>query len=168
MEHNRALYRISQREEMRPWAVGGDYDRSLARRIAEEAGLPRMEFGQVKMGSGHVHLTTAAKFSPAAWRQYEEFCKELGTGPRRLALACWKARVHLRHAVWRTLGCYGFRPRRIGFISRHFLFLMGTHPRIIQWSGLFLFQWSCERLRGRYAIAGNPGAARENPPSLPG
>lgn len=162
MEHNRALYRISQREEMKPWAVGGDYDRSLARRIAEEAGLPRMEFGQVKKGSGHVHLTTAAKFSPAAWRQYEEFCKELGTGPRRLTRACWKARVHLRHAVWRGLGCYGFRPRRIGAISRHFLFLMGTHPRIIPWSGLHLFQWSCERLRTRYEIAGHTHAVGEN------
>ena len=35
---------------MRPWSVGGGYDRPIPRRIAEEAGVPRQHFGQRKMG----------------------------------------------------------------------------------------------------------------------
>jgi hypothetical protein len=36
---------------MDPWRLGNTYDRPIARRIAEEAGLPRHMFGQSKMGS---------------------------------------------------------------------------------------------------------------------
>ncbi len=36
--------------EMRPWSIGGGYDKPIARRIAEEAGVPRHLFGQVKKG----------------------------------------------------------------------------------------------------------------------
>lgn len=162
MAHNRAVYRISQSEEMRPWMLGNQYDRPLARRLAEEAGLPRLGFGMVKQGSGHVHLTSDELFSPAGWRHYQEFLSVLVTGPRRRVIAYWKARVRLCHALWRTMGCYGFRPRRIGPISRHFLFFLGNHPRVIPWPGFFLFQWSFERLRGRYQVGGNPIAERNS------
>lgn len=168
MEYNREIHRISRSEEMRPWSVSGDYDRPLARRIAEEAGLPRAWFGMIKRGTGHMHLASDVPFSPAGWQQYQEFLRRLLTGPCRGVLAYWKARVYLRHAVWRALGCYGYRQRRIGPISRHFLFLRGTHPRIMPWPCHYFFQWSCERLRARYAIAGNTDAALENPTSLPG
>jgi hypothetical protein len=33
---------------MHPWRVGGRYDRPIARRIAEEGGIPRQAFGQRK------------------------------------------------------------------------------------------------------------------------
>ncbi len=36
--------------EMRPWSIGGPYDEPIARRIAEEAGVPRHLFGQEKKG----------------------------------------------------------------------------------------------------------------------
>lgn len=39
---------LSRSQEMRSWSVGGDYDRPLARRIAEEAGVPRDAFGMAK------------------------------------------------------------------------------------------------------------------------
>jgi hypothetical protein len=45
------ILRISESEEMRPWNVQGDYNRPIPRRIAEEAGVPRLMFGQVKMAS---------------------------------------------------------------------------------------------------------------------
>jgi hypothetical protein len=35
---------------LRPWSIGGLYDKPIARRIAEEAGVPRDLFGQVKKG----------------------------------------------------------------------------------------------------------------------
>lgn len=42
------LVRIARSPEMRPWSVGGDYDRPVPRRIAEAAGLDRDSFGRQK------------------------------------------------------------------------------------------------------------------------
>jgi hypothetical protein len=45
------IVKITESSEMNPWRLGNTYDRPIARRIAEEAGLPRHMFGQAKMGS---------------------------------------------------------------------------------------------------------------------
>lgn len=51
--HGPAIFRITRSAEMRPWRLGtGYYDRPIARRIAEEAGVPRAWFGQRKLGAG--------------------------------------------------------------------------------------------------------------------
>jgi hypothetical protein len=48
---NRAeeVRRIGQSAEMAPWRLGTDYDRPVARRIVEEAGVPRGLFGVEKL-----------------------------------------------------------------------------------------------------------------------
>ncbi len=47
------IHRITHSPEMRPWKLGtGYYDRPIARRIAEEAGVPRECFGHRKLGAG--------------------------------------------------------------------------------------------------------------------
>jgi hypothetical protein len=51
--HPRSLHAISVSPEMKPWSVGGPYDRPILRRILEEAGIPRASFGQRKHGSSH-------------------------------------------------------------------------------------------------------------------
>jgi hypothetical protein len=48
--HAPVLQALSVSEAMRPWSIGGSYDRPIARRIAEEAGIPRHMFGQIKKG----------------------------------------------------------------------------------------------------------------------
>jgi hypothetical protein len=45
------IQRIARSEEMAPWSIGGDYDKPIARRIVEEAGIPRSAFGQTKTGN---------------------------------------------------------------------------------------------------------------------
>lgn len=45
------IVEITESAEMAPWRLGNSYDRPIARRIAEEAGVPRHLFGQSKMGS---------------------------------------------------------------------------------------------------------------------
>ena len=42
---------ITESAEMTPWRLGTTYDRPIPRRIGEEAGLSRLAFGQVKIGS---------------------------------------------------------------------------------------------------------------------
>ena len=48
--HAPVIYPWNTSAELRPWSIGGIYDKPIARRIAEEAGVPRELFGQVKMG----------------------------------------------------------------------------------------------------------------------
>lgn len=45
------VYRITTSAEMEPWRLHTAYDRPIPRRIAEERGVPREWFGQVKMAS---------------------------------------------------------------------------------------------------------------------
>jgi hypothetical protein len=45
------IFRITESPEMGPWRLENSYDRPIPRRIAEEAGVPRDLFGQVKVGS---------------------------------------------------------------------------------------------------------------------
>lgn len=46
------MKRISESEEMKPFSVGDYYDRPIARRLLEEAGVNREMFGQKKFGAG--------------------------------------------------------------------------------------------------------------------
>lgn len=46
------IAKISNSEEMKPWSVGGMYDRPIARRLVEEKGILRDEFGTKKLGAG--------------------------------------------------------------------------------------------------------------------
>jgi hypothetical protein len=45
------IFAITMSNEMAPWRLNNSYDRPIARRMAEVAGLPRMMLGQVKMAS---------------------------------------------------------------------------------------------------------------------
>src|SRR6266571_6133518 len=45
------IYGVTHSEEMTPWRLHTRYDRPIPRRIAEERGVPRELFGQVKMAS---------------------------------------------------------------------------------------------------------------------
>lgn len=42
------IQKISLMEEMQPWVLGNNYDRPIARRLGEEAGVPRHLFGMRK------------------------------------------------------------------------------------------------------------------------
>jgi len=46
-----SIFRITHSAEMDPWRLSTAYDRPIARRLAEEAGLARNAFGQTKMAS---------------------------------------------------------------------------------------------------------------------
>lgn len=50
VRHAPRIHRWNDAPELRPWSIGGDYDKPIARRIAEEAGVPRGLFGQAKKG----------------------------------------------------------------------------------------------------------------------
>jgi hypothetical protein len=49
LRHHAQIRAISRSAEMEPWRLNTEYDRPIPRRIAEQAGVPRGEFGRTKM-----------------------------------------------------------------------------------------------------------------------
>ena len=84
------IIRISNSDAMAPWRCVPGYDRPIARRLAEEAGVRREMFGQVKMG-------TVADFPPPdvprradLRRRYDDFLIRHRLASRlRVALLPW-------------------------------------------------------------------------------
>lgn len=48
----RSIVAVSRSEKMKPWSLGNNYDRPIARRIAESSGVSRRAFGIHKKGVG--------------------------------------------------------------------------------------------------------------------
>ena len=72
------IAKISNSEEMKPWSVGGMYDRPIARRLVEEKGVLRNEFGTQKLGGGisfHFNTLTSIKrkMSPTSYNSLLQY-----------------------------------------------------------------------------------------------
>jgi hypothetical protein len=70
------IVQIGASAPMKPWSIGGHYDRPIPRRIAEEKGVDRSLFGRVKKAttiyfSGHRSMLK--KLNPYSARSFEEF-----------------------------------------------------------------------------------------------
>lgn len=65
--------------EMQSWSIGGPYDKPIARRIAEEAGVPRHLFGQAKKGGPQVRppdrILGRFKRRTARWPWFRAFIR---------------------------------------------------------------------------------------------
>ena len=137
--HAPAIRRFTDAPEMRPWSVGGDYDRPIPRRIAEEAGVPRQHFGQRKMGGTPrpFGLTAASR------EDFQEFRDRLVRAGHRL-------------------------PSGPGPLTRAVRRELRRHPRIRwplhRWLGdrldprwqsqdLYLFHWGLDHMLERYQSA---------------
>ncbi len=69
-ENHSDISLIGRSAEFDPWRVGGQYDRPIARRIAEVGGIPRHMFGQRKSAAA-TWWTLARK--PESKEHYEKF-----------------------------------------------------------------------------------------------
>lgn len=144
-------------DEMRPWRLGTDYERPIARRLIEESGVPRGMFATVKLAT-----SMSFNYAPLWWskatlkelRQLEH--RHLKTSRDRLAyrVGCW----------WRTWGFTAFygvkklgKRAGIGKVmdglrDRLFPGFYGaayTHPRY----GSMAFLWAQAKIRERYPQA---------------
>lgn len=72
------IFRITQSPEMAPWRLHTDYDRPIPRRLAEQAGLPRAMFGQVKMASLLEYPAPVTPVNPDLRQAYLAFLVEQG------------------------------------------------------------------------------------------
>jgi hypothetical protein len=128
---------------MRPYRVGGYYDRPIARRLAEEAGLPRGSFARTKIAGSHLlHHGRKAVYAPATAAAIERFAAAEGhratfRGPFRVR-AYHRALIKLGH--------------RLG-LGRLVRGIEGRRARAVHFDGDFggiVFRWAVSVVGPRY------------------
>ncbi len=67
------ILNITESREMDSWRLGNTYDRPIARRIAEEAGVPRHLFGQSKKGSVVIFCEPSIPYGKALREQFFDY-----------------------------------------------------------------------------------------------
>jgi hypothetical protein len=132
------LREISRSSEMDPWRVGGDYDRPIPRRIAEEAGVPRAVFGQRKKNTQTVEYYLWP-YSPSAFAGFRRFLAERSVrSPSRVWVQICRVAALCDHLLARNL------TRKLGFDLN-----LRSHLRT-RAQGL-TFQWANDTLASDYA-----------------
>lgn len=144
--HGLAIYRITHSAEMRPWKLSsGYYDRPIARRIAEEAGVPREFFGQRKRGAG----LTLKRLSATSEADFQRFLDVEVPGDVRQALdprpTAERLRTHRKLTYLRTQ--YAHWP-----LVGTALEWLHTDRMHALWNStrLYQFHWGFTKLRDRY------------------
>jgi hypothetical protein len=145
----RPLRGISLSDEMRPWSLGGDYDRPIPRRLAEEAGIPREWFGRNKANASDLPFRRLDLERPA----HRELRAFVASVPKSRVRA-WKHRVMRRaYAVdaWATARA----ERVLNQLGADVLLAPALHPR---WKRsihpeFWAFHWGFEKIRDRYVVA---------------
>jgi len=108
--HSPAIQEITMSEEMTPWRLGGSYDRPIARRIIEEAGIPRGTFGVTKGATAFYRFRSPEDLSPAGRADFESYRRSMPRpgllrhkwhrGLVTLRSACEKAVGHIKTFWW--------------------------------------------------------------------
>jgi len=152
-----SIYRITGSPEMRPWSVGGEYDRPIPRRLLEETGVPGELFGHRKMKGKPLFQSDFNLYSAEGERDFQEFYQ---------AKVSKNARYHQP-----VSGRRGIQKRMVNRL-RPLGKLLGpsAHQKIRFFIGdrldprwgskdLYRFHWGVERTRERYQSAlGQSGA----------
>jgi hypothetical protein len=143
--HAPAIFRITQSPEMRPWLLGtGYYDRPIARRMAEEAGVPRECFGQKKLGAG------------LSWKLSDESAKDFGDFVQANVPAHIRRRLDPRPLDERLA-----RHRRLAYFRTQYshwplvsktMDLLHSDREHMLWDSVYLYQfhWGFDKIRNRY------------------
>lgn len=151
------LRRICQSEEMRPWRAGTGYERPIARRLAEESGVPRGSFGTSKRAAAICFNYASFWWSAAAlaelrelerqhlgaWREWLAY--HLDGLARTCAFTTFYAVRRLSKLVGREQRLDRLRARLVPNSHR----FEWTHPRY----GSLAFLWGQAKIRGRYPRA---------------
>jgi hypothetical protein len=152
---------LGSREEMAPWTLHTKYDRPVARRILEEAGVPRQAFGKRKKDTA-TNTEFLWPFSAGAQARFATYLKRRGfraPGPRTVSLI-------RRLAQWENL------------LYLNLLCRLGLRRRFQPWRRLagvrLTFQWANHELKTVYqaglaerreAADGAPQDEKSLPPS---
>ncbi|ABA58407.1 hypothetical protein Noc_1945 [Nitrosococcus oceani ATCC 19707] len=154
------LNQISLSHEMAKFRLGGWYDRPIPRRIAEEAGVSRQSFGNIKKAVTQptwIASNISTMFTEASWDDFLQFReRKLRSQPHEQAIVrrmAEEVRVQLfRRIRYGTLGWYLSKAQLSSLVE--ILNLDVPRPASGTYSGReysLLFHWAIEKTRKRYA-----------------
>lgn len=140
--------------DMQRYAVGGAYDEPLARRLAEEAGVPRDAFAVQKLAtSQRIQTYGLGAMSKSGLDSFERFA-----GPERIASLPRKDVIRGRHRAAIKLARALHAGRLVsGLVERRWR-VVHIEPVL----GSLLLRWAVEQVRSRYdAVASDRAPAGE-------
>ena len=155
--HIDAIYRIARDPEMTPWQVPGVYNRPIARRLIETAGVPRGAFADDDLATGHANLYMPYARRPELVASFEQFMVEQpipswfrGKPPftllnsiRWLVDMADRARLRLP-GVWQ---------QRLAFLGDLAMRFQRPHRDLrLRGRWVYLFHWGVARIRQRYEV----------------
>jgi hypothetical protein len=134
---------ISRSRAMRPWSVGGYYDKPIARRILEDAGFARGSFATSKRAAtALIQVYGEALMAPASVASVRAFAaaegRTIDLSPRRRPTRLDRGLIKL------------FRAMRLEPLARPFV---ERQRKIVQHrpdTGSLLFRWGVAHTRARY------------------
>jgi len=149
--HRPSIYRITMSPEMRPWSVGGKYDRPIPRRMLEEAGVPRELFGHRKMKGIPLAQSNFSLYSAEGESDFKEFYQTKVCKSARLHQTAGGHRKIQRHIV-NHLRPLGRLLRPSAHQKLRYLIGYRLDPRLGS-KDLYRFHWGFELTRERYQSA---------------
>lgn len=169
------LHELILSAEMRPWDIGGRYNRPLARRIIESGGIPRGTFAVHKRAGSVLFFQRNSFLSPSSLEDYTRWLREHAEAWRRQGLeppAPVPGRRTLKQKVASVVGgvvrsgswLMGRRLWHVEAVGRRLGNIAAREPLF-----RYLFPWAIARAKQRYApglaaaMGGTPPTA--SPPS---
>lgn len=152
----RDLRKITEGREMDPWRVSGDYDCPLARRIVEQAGIPREWFGMHKKAASVLLFDRGSFLSVESDRQFRRWYRHKVGGRRR----AWDAARHQMERTASSLAAVG--QAVAGKLSNHVRLeianRIASSSRLAEFAAYeprfrHLFPWAIEHVSDRYRLA---------------
>ena len=144
------INKITRSPEMKPWRLDVEYDRPIARKIAEDAGIPRSMFGVKKRAGGHLYPWQDNAMSASGRADFLAYIEKTARTEQFSKLPKWRQILSKFHGTI----CQSFR-RLPWWLSP--LYLPITRLRIrnarhyVAGSRyLFTCQWGIEKIRHRY------------------
>jgi len=146
----RVIDGISRSPEMAPYSVGGWYDRPIARRLLEEAGLERGTFASAKRAvNALVHSQPENAISAATRAELRAFAeRSAGRPTARVPFALAHLRQRIQILLSRAVHRVGLQSRLPSWIGMPYP--IHDHSR----AGSLRFQWAISRIKPRYSPAG--------------
>ncbi len=137
VRHSRELRAITLSENMVPWYINRDYDKPVARRIVEDAGVSRKSFGMLKKNTSH-ESTFCWPYSPRALASLKCFLKDRGMpDPSAWVVGMIRRLAHIDSLFHKNI------TRRFGLKKRRRFWDSLAGPSL-------LFQWANSELKKMY------------------
>jgi len=137
IRHAAEIQKLNLLEEMKPWTLGTNYDRPIARRLAEEAGVPRSLFG--------INKKNTASNRPFWWPSTAEADRDL-----RAYLSSLGIKPMPGFMVWLSSVFYNF----VKLVNANVLFFVDERKKWKPWLKSpvrhLLFIWANHSLRDKY------------------